>query len=166
MIALRVLDVKQFMGKLFYQTIFDSFYVKEVSIRTFFNISMNGSRNIEYYPLEEQEIKKQIPKVLWEEMKGFVFQLIKGTRTPLFLQIVLQLSEEQTEKITKLCSQAINSQESIGLYFNLRFENGKLILTTGVSRTSFTLDKTLDRILEEYVINFLKEEEIGVEQEV
>ncbi len=165
MLALQVLDVKQFMVKLFYQPVFDQFYVKELTVRTFFDFSMNGKRNIEYYSLEEQDIKKQQPKIYWEEVKPFIFQLIKGNRTPLALNLVLQFGEEQTKQILKLCGSEINLEDSIALYINIRFESGKLILTSGVARAVFTLDKTLDRVFEQELMTFLKNADIAIQQE-
>lgn len=165
MLALQVLDVKQFMVKLFYQPIFDQFYVKELTVRTFFDFSINGRRNMEYYSLEEQEIKKQQPKVYWKEVKSFIFQIIKGNRTPLALNLVLQFGEEQTKQILKLCGSEINLEDSIALYINIRFESGKLILTSGVARAMFTLDKTLDRVFEQELMTFLKNADIAIQQE-
>lgn len=163
MIALQVSDVRQFMVKLFYQPVFDPFYIKELTIRTFFDFSINGHRNLEFYPLEEQEAAKEHLFVSWREVKNLVFQMIKGNRTPLAMHLVFQFSKEATEDILKLCGSGVRKEEQVGLYINVRFENGKLMLVSGVSREEFTLDKTLEHVFEEELKQFLKQAEIAFE---
>ena len=79
--------------------------------------------------------------------------------------MVLQFGEEQTKQILKLCGSEINLEDSIALYINIRFESGKLILTSGVARAVFTLDKTLDRVFEQELMTFLKNADIAIQQE-
>lgn len=164
MIALQIPNVKSFMVKLFQQSEFHFFYVTEISIKTLCDFKINGKRNKDFYTLEEQEQKAKYPYILWEELKPFIFQLIKGNKTPLSFHIVFMLSEQNTTDIIQKYQAEASKSDEVNFYLNIRFEYGKLTLVSGIARKDFTLDKTIDRIWEEEIKSFLKHCEIPFEE--
>ncbi len=88
MLALKVLEVKVFMGKLFQKNDFDGFLLSEAEVQTAAGYKINGHRSRSFYT-EEEFAKLPEPDFLrWEELKPLVFQMIRGSRTPQQLSVV------------------------------------------------------------------------------
>jgi hypothetical protein len=51
-----------------------------------------------------------------------------------------------------------------GLYLNLSFRDGLLIATTGTSLRAFSLDKSLDKAWDDYILSFLEAQGIAAEK--
>ena len=56
------------------------------------------------------------------------------------------------------------SPDQISLGINLRFSQGEVIITTGVSYNIFTLDKSAEKAWDEYIPSFL--ESNGIEADL
>ena len=78
MIALKAEDVKSFTTKLFVREDFDAFLVKEVNITTYNSFSIDGHVKQGYYTEEEREEKQHRRVFNLENLKAFLFSLIKG----------------------------------------------------------------------------------------
>ena len=61
MIALKITNVKQFMGKLLASEEFDSFMLEEASISTYNTFMIDGHQNRDFYTTEEWEDKEMRP---------------------------------------------------------------------------------------------------------
>ena len=103
MIALKITNVKQFMGKLLGSEDFDSFLMEEASISTYNTFRIDGRQNRDFYSSEEWEDKELRPYDFtpWKTIRPICFDLIKGTRTPSSFQFVLHLIPEYTASILK-----------------------------------------------------------------
>lgn len=156
MISIQITELKQFMQKLLTKPVFDNFYVVSFKIQTLCEFSIDGKLNKDFYTLTEQEQLGDRNYVKWEELKPFAFSLIKGNKTPLSFHIVLMMSPENTNKIVDKCGRGVTREDVTGLFLNIHFEKGTLVLITGSSRKSFTMDKTLDGEWEEQLKQFLK----------
>lgn len=165
MISLHIADTKSFMGKLLLQNVFDNFLLTEMEINTFTKFTVQGRLNRNYYSTDELEILGDRALVKWSEIKPFAYQLVKGNKTPLSFQIILQLSEENTEKMLLSAGIKISASDISGLYMHLKFEGGILHIITGVGLKTFSLDKTLDLEWDEMVKRFLKHNEVLFENE-
>ena len=53
-----------------------------------------------------------------------------------------------------------------GCFLNFQYKDGKLLLTTGTSLKIFTMDKSLDRVFDEEVRQFLLKNEIAFEEQI
>lgn len=166
MISLKILDVKSFMGSLLIQKVFDNFLLSEAEITTFAHFSVEGRINQNFYTDEEKEELKVGRYVRWSEIKPYVFSLIKGNKLPLYIKIVMLLSEENSEKLLLQSGASFHKEEVKGLFLNIRYEKDNLIITTGTSVGTFTLDKTLEHYWDESVRKFLKKESIAAEDYV
>lgn len=163
MLSLKILDVKSFMGSLLIQKVFDNFLLSEAEITTFAHFSVEGKLNQNFYTEEEKEELKLGRYARWSEIKPYIFSIIKGNKLPAFIKIVMVLSEENTEKLLLQSGTSFKKEEINGLFLNIRYEKETLLITTGTSVSSFTLDKTLEHYWDDSIRRFLKKENIAAE---
>jgi hypothetical protein len=55
------------------------------------------------------------------------------------------------------------SPDQIQLGINIRYANGEVVVTTGVSYSIFTLDKSAEKAWDEYIPSFLESNDIAVD---
>ena len=162
MIALQIQDVKDFMGKLLLQHTFDAFLVVEGSITTYNTFHIDGRLHPDYYTAEEQEALKTSLRSfsLWQALKTFCLELIKGKRTPLSFRFTFRLSRENTEKLLAQTGSSFSLEQVDGLLLNLRYDETGLVCTTGTSLKLFTMDKSLEHAWDQMVQKFLLSQEL------
>lgn len=163
MLSLQINGMKDFMSKLFLKNTFDSFYLVEASIVTANTFSIDGRIKKEYYTSEENEERQYAEYSIWEALRPFCFQLIKGKKTPLFMKLVFRLTPSQTEQLLEKSGLSFHSNDVDGFFFNIRYENSTAILTTGISMKTFTMDKSLETYWDQTMIEFLKHAGIDAE---
>lgn len=163
MIALQIQDVKDFMGKLLLQHTFDAFLVVEGSVTTYNTFHIDGRLHPDYYTKEEQEALGTDPRhfSLWQELRPFCLELIKGKRTPLGFRFTFQLSRENTAKLLTQTGSSFSPDQVNGLVLNLRYDETGLVCTTGTSLNLFTLDKSLELAWDQMVQKFLASQDLA-----
>lgn len=154
MIALEIVDVKDFMNKLLKTEVFDHFLLQEATIQSVATFQIDGTVKIEVWP---EEPHRFFP---FEQLKTQCFDLIKGKQTPSYFKFVFLLSEENLEKTLASLKSPFTIEDVTAVSMNLRFSNQKLILTTGVSYRIFTMDKSFENEWDRMVSVFLKKNEI------
>ncbi len=164
MLACTVSDVRDFMEKLFLKDTFDGFQLVEAVIVTSNTFMIDGHIREEYYTKEEWEelAEKQICR--WGSLRQICFQMIKGKKTPESMKLVFRMAEGGTEKLLIKSGLSYQTSDVEGLFFNVRYENQKLMLTSGVSMKLFTMDKSLERFWDQRLEKFLKQAEIACEE--
>lgn len=160
MIALKAEDVKSFTTRLFVREDFDAFLVKEVNITTYNSFSIDGHVKQGYYTEEEQEENHIEEFSTWKTLRPFCFSLIKGKKLPGSFHIVLQLPKAGTDKFAARAGAGIDGSQIVGLYLNIRYDDGNMYCITGTSLNFFTMDKTLDLEWDKAVKQFLQSHEI------
>ena len=163
MIALNVVDVKDFTSKILVKNTFDKFYLCDGEIETFISFRFGGKLNDSYYSTEEQEEVENRTLPLWSEVKPFAYQLIRGKKLPLSFKLVMALSAENVAWLLEHNQTSIKPEDVAGLYMNIKYENKVISIVTGVSFKTFVLDKTLEHIWDATVVKFMKQNEIAVE---
>ena len=88
MLALNIINIKDFMNYLFKSNIFDNLETREIKINTFINFEINGTINKDFFDLDS-EIKRKY--CLWSEVKPYIFNIIKGKRLPKYIKIILSV---------------------------------------------------------------------------
>ena len=48
-------------------------------------------------------------------------------------------------------------------FLNILFKDGVILCTTAISQTSFSLDKSSEKLWEEYILKFFKKNNIGIQ---
>lgn len=145
MIAKKAEDRKQFMAMLLKDDVFDKFLVRSVSLRTNVTYEIDCAVDENWYDSEDRtELEKH---AFWSEIRPVVFNLIKGSRLPGYMKIILSAAPSAAEKIHR---------NAAALFINITFENGAIGVTTGCSQKVFALDKSLDQAWDEVVEKFFK----------
>ncbi len=152
MLAFTVNDTKSFMALLLKGETFDAFLFRQGELTTFATFSIEGKRNIDFYSSEELE-QGLSRFVRWEEMRPFVFQAVKGSKLPKSIKLVFSLSEEKTT----------NLPNTKAAFLNILFKDHTILCTTAISQANFSLDKSAERLWEEYVLKFFKKNGIGIQ---
>lgn len=164
MIAFKVVEVKNFMGQLLLHEIFDKFLVSEIEVVTSNEYKINGRLNKDWFDDSEREEIQEREYSTWNELKGMVYQIIKGNKTPRFMKIVLQLSKENTNKVVERAGNGFSMEDVDGLFLNIRYEKDELTLITGTSMKTFTLNKALEQEWDENIERYFKHYKIAIER--
>lgn len=155
--------MNRFMGKLLKGENFDGFLLKEGFLRTGMEYRFQGKVFPEYFDTEDRE-KHTEEYTFWGEVKPFVFELVKGKRTPLAFSFTLLLTKNDTAEF--LSRRQVNVGEDVpSLFLQIRFEHDTGHMVTGTARNTFTLDKSLDEAWDEEVKQRMKAMELAVETE-
>lgn len=157
MIALQIVNVKDFMNKFLTTSAFVDFLLAEACIINGVTYHVDGHFDPNYLIddiSQENELIKEshIPFI---QIQQNIFQLIKGKQTPSYLKFVLLLkTEAQANFIGEINS--LNEGQVESFYLNILFQNGKLLLTSGISTRIFTKDKIIENEWDHKLRCFLK----------
>ena len=168
MIILQITQLKNFMNTLLRLETFDRFPVSEESITTFTTFSIDGSLHTDFFDPDDAQLLKEKgrTRLLWKDVKSFCYSVIKGKRTPLQFKFVFQLPQAACEKMIADHALPLEIENVFGCFLNFQYKDGKLLLTTGTSLKIFTMDKSLDRVFDEEVRQFLLKNEIAFEEQI
>ena len=147
MVALHITDVKLFMQLLLAGEAFDKFSFVEGDICTSITYHLDGHSNYSFYTEEELEELKIEEFQNWAVTKGIVTKLISGKKLPVSMKLVLK--KQGKEDVTYL--------------LNIRFDGGNLILVTGISRPTFSTDRSAEQEWDANAQGFLKKNQIVFE---
>ena len=137
-------------------SLFDEFILKEMEIQTFTNFKVSGQFYKDFFSQEEIEDRIEKAAVLWSEIRGIAFSIIRGNKTPLSMKLVFQLPKEEVYRLVDSMGGRIKLEDVGGLFINVRFEKNELYIITGTAIKTFTLDKTLEQLWDDWVRSFLK----------
>jgi len=164
LIALKIKQQKNFMAKLLTTELFDSFLVEEVTIDTFNTFTIDGRIHKEFYKdSEESQAPLSNEFSNWAKIRPIALSLIKGKQTPLGFKFILHLSDSDKLALLQDADMDI-SPDQLSLGINIKFSQGEVIITTGVSYGIFTLDKSAEKAWDEYIPSFL--ESNGIEADL
>lgn len=166
MTVLQLPDIKDFMNQLLRTETFDNFLLQEAVITSNATYTINGQLTKDFYSNEElEELQLQNCRFLpFSMLRNHCFDLIKGKRTPASFRFVFLLSPQNMEKTILSISSNYTLSDISGIYINLKYHNKQLFLTTGISYTIFSTDKTLEKEWDRLVMKFLKQHKIAYEE--
>jgi hypothetical protein len=166
MIALDILEIKDFMNKLLCLETFDNFLIQEAVISGSTTWSLDGKINPDFYSEDELEETglADLPYMPFGLVRTHCFNLIKGKRTPSYFKFVFLLSPTNLARTLEQTHSSYTTTDVSGCFLNLKFQHGKLLLTTGISYRIFSQDKSLDQEWDSLVKRFLKNHEISFEE--
>ena len=160
MLSIQIQDVKEFMNQLLRSDLFHPFYLWEASIKTGVSYHIDGRLNEDFYNTDELETLPQTDYISWAQIKPQIFSMIKGSKTPLSMKIILLLSETGTNQLLTKYNLPLSSENINGLFLNIYYDGINLTCTTGVSYRTFTMDKRLETVFEENILNLLRQAQI------
>lgn len=161
MLSIQIQDVKEFMNQLLRSELFHPFYLWEASIKTAVHYHIDGRLNRDFFNTDELETLPQTDYISWAEVEPQVFSMIKGSKTPLSMKIILMLSQAHTNQILNKYNLPLSVENINGLFFNIHYDGSKLFCTTGVSYRTFTMDKRLESVFEESMLSWLRHSNIS-----
>ncbi len=144
MVTLPITNNNLFMSCLLKQSLFDLFEVREVTLHTSYKMHLDGKRNIDFYDTEEEEGLSEY--LSWYELRPHIFELIKGSKSPTYLKIILSTSPSKTQEISDAAST---------FFLNITYKEGAISCITGTAYTSFSLDKTPEQTWDQKMTQFL-----------
>lgn len=166
MIALKIKNVKQFMGKLLASEAFDSFLTEEASISTYNTFLIDGHQNKDFYTNEEWEDKEIRPYDFteWKQIRSICYSLIKGKKTPSAFKFILHLIPDYVPSILKSEDTAVTPQQIKALVLTIKYDGTTLTLITGTAFHTFIMDKSVDALWDNAIKKFLDKREINYEE--
>ena len=166
MIALKITNVKQFMGKLLVSEAFDSFLLEEASISTYNTFLIDGHQNRDFYTSEEWDDKEIRPFdfTTWKQIRPICYSLIKGTKTPSAFKFILHLMPDYLASILKEQDTTVTPQQIKALVLTVKYDGTTLTLITGTAFHTFIMDKSVDVLWDNAVKGFLDKREINYEE--
>lgn len=166
MIALDISSIKDFMHKLLCTDTFDHFLLKEATIQTGITWNLEGELNNDFYSSEELDELglTGLSFLPFGQVRAQCFDLIKGKRTPSYFKFIFLLSPENLSRTLQRTHSAFTPEDITGMFINLKFQYGKLLLTTGISYRIFSVNKSLEQEWDSLVKRFLLNHEISFEE--
>ena len=143
MLVLQIENIKEFMEHLFNHDLFDRFYVRECEVTTFTTFHSDGKRQDEWYDTDEK-VEDSTDYVTWQQMKPYVFEWIKGKKTPHKMKIDFT---------------HIMANGDVGS-LRIQYEKEQLLLFTGYMQMEFSMDKTSQQLWDENCQNFIEKNKI------
>ena len=150
------LKTKNCMQHLLLKTTFDSFSLIEGEITTYNTFHIDGYLHKKFF---EEAPQKEYSS--WGDLREFCFQIIRGKRTPLNFRFILSLPREDFEDfLNQQEIFAFRSSDLQGLYLNFKYDGTSLKCVTGISLSLFTMDKTHEKVWDNYAKEFFLKQEI------
>ena len=161
MVSRKPSEVKDFMNKLLISDCFDKMLVCEAELRTAWDLKLSGRINKAFFDEDAPERKEEFAS--WEKVKPLFLQAIKGNRTPLSFKIVFLLPRNNLTDIIIRNNLLVSPEDVAGMYLNIHFEKGELLLTSGTSLKVFTPDRTVEQMWDDAFLAFLSKHGIATE---
>lgn len=163
MLAIKILDVKDFMNQLLLQSVFDDFLFCEGTVKTGITFIADGKINKDFFDSEELSQGSLADYTKWQSQKHIFYEIIKGKKTPLYFKLIFMLSKEQLNDFLLKHNVPMKITDVAGLFFNVYYDKNTLTITSGTSLKVFQLDKTLDTLWDEALLQYLKKNAITYE---
>lgn len=165
MLALQITNLKPFMNALLVGDFFDIFLLEKATIATASTYTIDGRINTDFYSPEElADNPLSYEFASWQDLKSICFNLIKGKRTPLHFQFILQLMPKHIIPILEKGNASISPDLVKSFSVNIRYDGSKLIIYTGTSFTTFVPDKEPERLWDVAFKQYLLKKEIACEE--
>ncbi len=157
MIALQIKNTKQFMSALLASEAFDGFLLDSAELKTANTYTIDGHVNKDFFGEDD---KPEYDLSSWKSMRPVCYELIKGKHTPVSFKFILCLTPDKKEELLEASLSAVVSS----LVFIIKFAGGHITITTGAALAGFTLDKSYDKIWDEYMKRFLDSANLEYEE--
>ncbi len=167
MTAYTITERKHFMSRLLATDCFDSFLLREAVITTYNTFTINGRLEPDFFTAEEWEDASIRPYELscWSDIRPVCFSLIKGKKTPVSMKFVLHLKPEQAKRLIARSEGSIPEHYIQAFVVTIRYDEGRMTCTTGISFLDFLPDKTPEHLWDEAFGRFLIQKQIAFDRD-
>ena len=159
MLALKVNDLKSFTNEMFIGELFDNFLMVKANVSHDINYTIDGHLNSEF-----KDEASADDYISYKKVKPLIVSMIKGNRLPIGFNIVLAVTKESLDILYHSSTHDYTIDQVDGLFVNVIFKNGEIIVTTGTSYSIFSMDKGLDNSFENAVRKLLISKNIDFEE--
>lgn len=162
MIVLQLTNIKDFMNKLLLTDLFDHFLLSEATIQSHVTYVIDGHLTKGFLSDEELADEKLtgLDCVPFSMLRTNCYDLIKGKRTPATFRFVFMLSPDNLAQTLAKTQSSFTTQDLNAVFINIRFQEGILTCTTGISYKTFSLDHSFETSWDSLVEKFLDSHEI------
>ncbi|SER79133.1 DUF5721 family protein [Lachnobacterium bovis] len=162
MIVVQIKNIKNFMNNLLLSDMFDHFLLQETTIVNGASYVIDGHVNKDLYNTEELESLGVLDSSFfpYSQIRPKCLSIVKGKHTPGYFKFVFLLSPTNLEKTLSSIETTYTPLDVSGMFLNIKFQNGILTLTTGISYKTFNIDKSLDNEWDRLVRIFLSKNNI------
>lgn len=94
MLSLTIKDTKNFMSQLLIKEAFGRLFLSEAVIKTANSYTISGELNKDFFSEEEWNELPEKSYSRWSSIKPFCFQLIKGSKVPSYMKMVIFCSRQ------------------------------------------------------------------------
>ena len=152
------------MQKFLMSEAFAEFLLMEARVDTCVSFNIDGRIRPDFYTKEEQEMQDICEFAAWESIRPQVVQMVKGKRTPLLMKLVLACKPEKAKELLREERAAGNEGFVKYLLCTVKYENGGITLTSGISYQGFTMDKDPEKRWDQTLCRMA--DEMGLEYEI
>ena len=157
-------EIKEFMRKLFREAVFDNFETRGIEINTFTKFEISGvldksfeeaGNNPEEGNFTGEEgafAETRSYYCSWGQIKPYVLNIIKGNKSPKGIKIIFSYKNANEF-----------NENAKALFLNINFDVNHVMCTTGTSQVNFTLDRALDTLWNDYIIDMFNKINIPYE---
>lgn len=155
---MRLFEVKSinaFMKAILLKDVFDDFMFINGEVVTSFTAEFDGKviKDCKESTENEKFIRYSVVRPLF-------LQIIKGKETPKLFKLVLALPKDKMDSFIEDNNDELGGLVPVGLFVNMRFEKGSLILSSGCSCATFDKEKIVDRLWDLSLSRLLQENEL------
>lgn len=162
MISFEIEDIKDFMNRLFKEALFDDFEVISVEVSQGIHVQIDGSLQMDFFEPEEIEQFDTQRYIKWEDLKMTVFHVIKGSRAPSSMKIILTLARKNKLNLFIKSNSPFEPDDIHGFYINVLFEPNQLKVVTGTNYKLFSLDKSIENYFDDSILRFFSKHNIPI----
>lgn len=163
MIALQIQDKKKMLQVLLESTSFDTFPMQEVSVIRDSSLFLEGRIHPEYHTQQDPVPPESTGFVPWHNVRMLLASYI-GKDFPLSFKFVLQAPAAYTQNLLKNAAFTGDPSTVKGLILTFRYEQEHLTCLTGISLTTFSMDKSIETLWDQGIKKALANMQIGFEE--
>lgn len=163
MIALQIQDKKKMLQVLLESTSFDTFLMQEVSVIRDSSLFLEGRIHPEYQAQQDPVQTEGADFVPWHSVRMLLASYI-GKEFPLSFKFVLQAPAAYTQNLLKNAAFTGDPSTVKGLILTFRYEQEYLTCLTGISLTTFSMDKSIETLWDQGIKKALANMQIGFEE--
>lgn len=160
---LQITNVKNFMNQLLLTDLFDHFLLSEAVIQGLVTYRIDGHLTSGFLTDDEllEEKLSDLECAPFSMLRTNCYDLIKGKRTPAAFKFVFMLSPENLSNTLTRSESSFTILDLNAVFINIRFQEGVLTCTTGVSYRTFSLDHSFEQSWDVLVQKFLDSHDIS-----
>lgn len=158
MLSIQISNQKDFTTRLFMQDDFDELLLDSAVFRVYADYTIDGHVNSSYFDTDSEELHSDF--LPWAKYRAVCFQIIKGIRKPTYFKIIFRLSDTARRDFEQHAAILPDAMPVNGLFVNVRYDNGTILITTGVSFQTFCPHRTNEKAYDEYILQYFRKKNI------